>query len=69
MAHYNDKPIRMDLNGEIKDFESGASCIQYLYDKYGIGETTVKKIIRSTEPYKPRQHALKVLTGLKLYYI
>lgn len=68
-GHFNNKAIRFELNGEIKDFPSAVKCIEYLEDTYGIGDSTIKKIIRSNEPYKPRQHALKVLTGLKLYYI
>lgn len=68
-GHFNNKKIRLELNGKIKDFPSAVSCIEYLEDTYGIGSRMVKHIIKSNELYKPRQHALKVLTGLKLYYI
>ena len=67
--HHNNKPMRLELNGEKKDFISATACIEYLFDTYGLGERMAKTIIKSETPYKPRQHALKPLTGLKLYYI
>lgn len=68
-VHYNSKRIRFDLNGETIDFPSGRKLIEYMLDVHGLGETTVKLIIKRQQPYKPRQHALKHLTGLKIYYI
>ena len=67
--HYNNKPMRLELNGETKDFISAKACMEYLFDTYGLSDSMVKKIIKSKEPYKPRQISLKPLTGLKLYYI
>ena len=68
-VHYNSKEIRFDLDGKIIDFPSRKKLLKYMEDAHGLGNTTVRLIIKRQEPYKPRQHALKYLTGLRIYYI
>lgn len=67
--HHKCKTIRLEHNGEVKDFPSRKTLLKYMRDIHGIGETTVRLIISSQEPYKPRTHSLKYLTGLRIYYI
>lgn len=68
-VHYNSKKIRFDLNGEIIDFPSRKKLLEHMEEVHGLGNTTVRLIIKRQEPYNPRQHALKYLKGLKIYYI
>ena len=69
VVHYNSKRIRLDLNGKHMDFSSRKKLMEYMEETHGVGATTIRKIIKNQEPYKPRQHALKHLTNLKIYYI
>lgn len=68
-SHYNSKPIRFELNGRIIDFPSRKALLGYMEEVYGLGNTTVRLMIKRGTPYNPRQHALKHLTGLRIYYI
>lgn len=69
VVHYNSKKIRFDLDGKVIDFSSREKLMKYMEDVHGLGRTTIRLIIKRQEPYKPRQHALKHLTGLRIYYI
>lgn len=68
-THYNCKSIRLVINEENLDFPSRVKLVEYISEVYGIGETTIRRIIKSNTAYKPRTHALKHLTGMRIYYI
>ena len=67
-VHFNCKAIKLELNGKVMDFPSKVKLQEFLFEEHGLGATTIRLIIKSGEPYKPRQHALKHLTGMRIYY-
>lgn len=67
--HYNCKPMIFELNDTIIEFPSRKALLGYMEEVHGLGNTTVRLIINSGKPYSPRQHALKYLTGLRIYHV